>query len=324
MSKKSQLGQFFTTTNPFTLKVFKEWLHQIPDYKNLNTIEPFAGANNLVKMLSSENLKWTSYDIEPKNPLVKKKDTLKNFPKGFEICITNPPYLGKSSSTRSNMNFPETVHDDLYKLALEKCLENCDYVAAIIPESFITSNLFHNRLVSVISLNFSMFEDTDHPVCLALFNKEETKDFDIYRGDTLLGSYNELKSLEPKPLNKYKVKFNDPKGILGLRAVDNTKTASIEFIEGKLIDSSDIKVSSRAITRISFDKEVQTYIKKIGTKKFIDLLNNNLKSYREKTKDVFMTSFKGLRKDGFYRRRLDYILAKKIILSTVDEIISSS
>ena len=42
-------------------------------------------------------------------------------------------------------------------------------------------------------------------------------------------------------------------------------------------------------------------------KSFMIFLNN--------TQDVLMTAYRGLRKDGFYRRRLDWQLAKDIIYS---------
>ena len=49
---------------------------------------------------------------------------------------------------------------------------------------------------------------------------------------------------------------------------------------------------------------------------FLYRCNQYLTWYRENTQDVFMTSFKGLRKDGRYRRRLDFETAKAI-MSTV-------
>ena len=45
----------------------------------------------------------------------------------------------------------------------------------------------------------------------------------------------------------------------------------------------------------------------------IDRLNAKLMDIREKTHDVFLTAFKGLRRDRYYRRRLDWALARSII-----------
>lgn len=52
MSGKKTKGQFYTVTNPFHNDLFLKWLKAIPNYKNEVIIEPFAGANNIVKMLN--------------------------------------------------------------------------------------------------------------------------------------------------------------------------------------------------------------------------------------------------------------------------------
>ena len=133
--------------------------------------------------------KWACFDISPaeENSVpeidVIKRDTIADFPKDYKIAITNPPYLAKNSATRRGLVYSGEPYDDLYKKSLEVMLNNCDYVAAIIPESFITSKLFHNRLHIVISLACKMFDDTDCPVCLALFNpanETSNDDFVIY------------------------------------------------------------------------------------------------------------------------------------------------
>jgi hypothetical protein len=324
-NNKVQHGQFFTQTNPFTLKPFLDWFKNIPNIKSKKFIEPFAGANNLVRMMAEvgyPDLSWGCYDLEPKNPDVIQNDSINNFPKGYDICITNPPYLAKNSAKRMKLDYPKTHYDDLYKLSLEQCIKNCEYVAAIIPESFITSGLFLDTLQVVISLNFTMFDDTDCPVCLALFSKHDTEkdDFDMWVGTEYVGKYQELKTHMPDHDNKsIKVKFNDPQGILGLSGVDNTKSASIKFIPGSNIPSSEIKVSSRALTRISFDKDTTKLINGFGMDQFIKELNKEIKKFRSKTKDVFMTSFKGLREDGYYRRRFDFAIAKKVIVKIIEK-----
>jgi len=91
---------------------------------------------------------------------------------------------------------------------------------------------------------------------------------------------------------------------LGLRAIDGTRFPSIAFIDAQLVPSDKIKVSSRHLTRIYIQKEID-----------LDLLNKKLKELREITNDFFLTPFRGLRKDGKFRRRLDFQLAKKIIKS---------
>ena len=127
-------------------------------------------------MLQEEGYKFefTAYDINPSSPEVEKKDTIKEFPQGYKLIITNPPYLAKNSARRKKINFRVTKYDDLYKLCLEIMLKNCAYVGAIIPASFINANLFLGRLHSYTLLGSQMFTDTENPVCLALFSPHKS------------------------------------------------------------------------------------------------------------------------------------------------------
>ena len=281
------------------------------DLSKTTILEPFAGSNNLINMLQDMGLcsDFKSFDIEPKNKFVKRRDTLKNFPKAFKVCITNPPYLAQNSAKRRNLEFPNIIYDDLYKYSLEKCLENCDYVGAIIPASFFNANIFRERLSHYILLNSKMFNDTEHPVCLALF-KKYSEDVDLYNDNKYLGKLSDLKKKLPKSNINMDIRFNVPNGNLGLIAIDNTIEPSIKFVNGKEISPERIRVSSRSITRIMIPTKY-----KINS--IIEKLNYNLNIFRKETYDLFLTPFKGLRKDNYYRRRLDYKLAKKLIEETL-------
>lgn len=307
---KRELGQYFTTYNPFQNSGFLNWAYEC-DLSKTTILEPFAGSNNLINMLQDMGLcsDFKSFDIEPKNKFVKRRDTLKNFPKGFKVCITNPPYLAQNSAKRRNLEFPNIIYDDLYKYSLEKCLENCDYVGAIIPASFFNANIFRERLSHYILLNSKMFNDTEHPVCLALF-KKYSEDVYLYNDNEYLGKLSDLKKKLPKSNINMDIRFNVPNGNLGLIAIDNTIEPSIKFVNGEEISPERIRVSSRSITRIMIPTEY-----KINN--IIEKLNYNLNIFRKETYDLFLTPFKGLRKDNYYRRRLDYKLAKKLIEETL-------
>ncbi|WP_143279572.1 hypothetical protein [Burkholderia cenocepacia] len=324
-NNKKMHGQFYTISNPFHSQLFLSWFKSIENYSGEILLEPFAGANNIVDMVKKFTKNdWDCYDIQPNNELNKvpkyqiiQQDTLKNFPQGYRISITNPPYLAKNSATKSGLDFPDTEYDDIYKLALSKLLDNVDYIAAIIPDSFLTQNLFHDRLYGVATLNCKMFEDTECPVCLALFVPEEDKkkkgldnDFHYYKGDIPYGKYSELQAQRRaiEIANKdLRWKFNAPKGEIGLYAIDGTSDKTIRFVEGKEIPSAKVKHTSRCVTRIS------GLPSNMETKDLIKEANQVLCEFRENTNDIFMTSFRGLRKDGDYRRRLDFSLAKAIL-----------
>lgn len=326
-SKKSK-GQFYTTTNPFHNQLFIKWFNSIPMAvkEERPFLEPFAGANNIVQMmldLSHKN-KWECFDIDPnpdaKTPfVVLRRDTLQDFPSGYRIAITNPPYLAKNSATRDGLAFPDCEFDDLYKFALGVMLGKVDYVAAIVPESFVTSSLFHDRLYGIATLTCRMFDDTECPVCLALFVPKGTKtqedDFVYYKGNSEVGTYKALKKAVPlQAMTSNPWKFNKPDGEIGLYAVDGTKSKSIRFVKGSEIPSTQIKTSSRSVTKIG------GLPKGLSADEVIKEANIILRSFRSTTEDVFLTSFKGLREDGDYRRRLDFSMARQVLNLSVEKI----
>ena len=303
---KRSKGQYFTKGNPFVLKPFKKWL----DKTNLSheiLLEPFAGANDIIKTLQSMGVcnKFLSCDISPSDKLVKKQDTIKNFPKGHKVCITNPPWLARNSATRRGLPYPKTDFDDLYKHCLSLCLEHCEYVGVLIPASFLQTKLFRERLDKYILLHKNLFMDTENPTCLALFTPKENKRVDLYYDNDHLGTLSQLEKILPKARNDKEVRFNDPKGNLGFISFDNTEKPTIRFCEVDEIKDYPIKVSSRFITRISGDFN--------NVSKMIKKLNRQINQFRDDTKDIFLTPFKGLRKDGHYRRRMEFVLARNFI-----------
>lgn len=322
--KKVVYGQFFTITNPFNIPIFYEWFDLFQDKVIL---EPFAGSANIPKMInklihnnkkSKTKIEWKCYDIDPQDEIVEKRDTIKEFPSNYNVVITNPPYLYKSSATRKGIITDSWEYDDLYKVCLNLILNNVEYCAVIIPESFITSDLFHDRLFAVIPLTYRMFEDTECPVCLSLFIPKYKKKYknleldDFYICiDSKLYKYKDMvikKNIIFSNLISDNIwKFNDKDGCIGIKCIDNSKCNSIEFIDGNVIDKEKIKASSRSLTRVSGLPD------DIDLNKFLDNCNKILTQYRVETHDIFLTSFKGLRSDQKYRRRLDFDTGKKIM-----------
>lgn len=310
MDSKRAHGRFYTRGNPFVFKPFKQWAKRarIPE---TCILEPFAGANHIIHTLSDIGLckKFASYDMKPNDKEVKKRNTITHFPKRYDVCITNPPWLARNSATRRGLPYPRTKYDDLYKHCLELCLHNCEHVAALIPASYLQSRLFRERLTCYILLHRTIFCDTENPVCLALFNNEESNNISIYYDNECIGKLNNLESNLPTPKENKQVRFNDPNGNLGFISFDNTEKPTIRFCEVDEINEYEIKVSSRFITRISGDfRNLSTLIKK---------LNRKIETFREDTKDIFLTPFKGMRNDGYYRRRMDFNLARRFINNTI-------
>ncbi len=322
MDKKRANGRYYTRGNPFQLEPFQRWAED-SNLQQQIVLEPFAGAKDIPQLVNSAHLRcrdWAFYDIEPGAKGIVQRDTLTDFPKGFDVCITNPPWLARNSATRRGLPFPEsTNYDDLYKYALDQCLTYCPWVAAIIPEAFIRSGLFLQRLCDFISLvpqaqigtsqdeerksNTSyMFDDTEHPVGLALFASKVTSNVRVWRNNQLLGKLSELQRHLPPYSRNRSIVFNEPNGNLGLIAIDNTVDASIRFCPPAELGEYKVRTHCRSITKIGVPWRVD-----------MDMLNARLATIREKTHDVFLTAFKGLRRDGHYRRRLDWALARAIV-----------
>ena len=306
LHNKRSKGQYFTKGNPFNLPHFKRWARDIK-LLHQNILEPFAGANDIITNLQSLNLchQFRSYDITPSHKSVQKRNTIKRFPKNFSVCVTNPPWLARNSATRRSLPYPHTSYDDLYKHCLSLCLENCDSVGAIIPASYLQSGLFRERLSSYTLLHKVLFTDTENPVCMALFNKTKTPITNLYYDEKFLGTLDQLEKTKPLPKSDKGTRFNDPKGQLGFISFDNTKKPSIRFCEVEEIQNHPIKISSRFITRISGD------FGKVS--KLIPKLNKKINCFRKDSQDIFLTPFKGMRKDGQYRRRMEFSLARDFI-----------
>lgn len=318
--KQKILGQFFTKKNVFKNEVFLNWFKSINEGSKQTILEPFAGKNGLIDMMNELNLihSFQSFDIDPQHELVQKNDSILFFPTGFKICVTNPPFLAKNVASRKNIPVVVEPFSDLYEKCLDLCLKNCDFVAAIVPESFIVSPFFKHRLFAVISLTEkSLFQHTEHPVCLALFNPEKTSDFSIYQDEKFLGKYNEKR----KDLNEWlgdkdnpNIVFHDKSGTLGLFNIDATNIEKmIHFDLGELIEPKDVGYHARLRTRIKVLAPNNKPLTKTQLKAFINSCNDTLRDYRSMTNDIFLTSFKGLRSDGMYRRRLDYATARLIV-----------
>lgn len=397
MNKRTH-GQWFTDGNPFYMDIFMEWFteaynalreekHSVKETDDARILmcEPYAGALGLIRHLNEtliahnhadmiNRLSWAAFDIQPvtddkrhvNNVSIMQADTLLSIPGGeYDMIITNPPYLGRSSASRRHIPFKDGGnHDytDLYQVALNTCLNHAEYIAAIVPESIITSSFSKQRCSHIISLKAGLFTDTDCPVALVLFNPDE----DMFGNNdgrmtmihdnkgACIGSLSELETISDELLrinsktsmnasitdknmktmhddsnpsviwsdnpmltdmNGFHLVFNDKHGDVGLHGVDSSRSADIRFVRGDDDDISpdSIKVSSRSITRISRSDGLMI------TDAQIQAANRILNEWRLRTNDVFMTAFKGVRKDGKYRRRLDYNNAGRILMKAIIE-----
>jgi len=313
--KKRSLGQFFTK-NDFWLKN-----HILEFIKSTNAkiaFDPFAGGGDLLSVAQKIGFKKIKgLDID-KSLSWEINDSLHNIPKiKNSVTITNPPYLTNYSAKRKGIYenvkqyFDACNYDDIYQLAIEKSLIN-DFGVMIIPETFINSKFPKNRLVSITIIEDQLFNDTENPICVICFdNKQKSYDqIDVYKNDRLIGKLGYFEKMRRTPHKSIYMKFNAPKGQIALRAVDTTNPQKpISFMRPEEIDYNltDIKHSSRLITVIEVKADGQ------AIDKIIKHSNQMLFDFRKKTYDVLLSPFKGNKKNGERRRRLDYMTARAFL-----------
>ena len=287
-----------------------------------NFVDPFAGEGHIFQSLRRREIHFQEfgYDINSVFGFTV-NDSLVNVPRIERgIVITNPPYLAKHSASRKgvrdevNKHYVSTGRDYLYQVALDKCIETYSHVVAIIPETVINSGYPLDRLVSLTVVESADFTDTDCPICVCCFGPDSAGRSKalVYRGEEALGTLGEIESHRVVPTNSYKLTFNDPNGQLALQAVDTSDpNRPIGFLhrQASAYNVSGIKHSSRLVTFISspcFTSDDQ--IKQIA-----HTANVLLEELRTDTYDLIFSPFKGNRKDGTRRRRLDYRTARAIL-----------
>lgn len=312
-TNQRELGAFYTQGNPFIFEPFKKWFSQLNNA--IPILEPFAGTKQIAKLVDEAGLsaEWNFFDIDPSLQGVAKNDSIANFPQGYEAVITNPPYLSFHFARRKGLKLEKTLflgYQSLYQTSIQLALNSSPYVAMIIPESFITSGLFTERLQAVISLPFEMFSDTDMPTCLALWGAESTADFEVWRQNKFLGNYSELVGVLKPTECARRIKFNEPLGNLGFRAIDDSVSPSIYFCEPHEIPLEKVKVSARLLTRV----HVENIDDVDGLRTEVNQL---ISIWRKQTQDVALTAFKGIRRDGLFRRRLDYANARALLSQAI-------
>jgi len=137
-SNKKNRGQFYTTNSSYILEGFP-----LPPNDVRCVIEPFAGKGDLIDWVKNAGYigNIESYDIEPKNTGIVKRDTLVN-PPNYENTwiITNPPFLARNKSEKKDI-FESYDTNDLYKCFILSVVKqnNCKGGIIIIPAGFFFS-----------------------------------------------------------------------------------------------------------------------------------------------------------------------------------------
>jgi hypothetical protein len=289
-------------------------------------LDPFAGDGHLleaikqIKELKNKVFKAEGFDIQGKSWPI--NDSLLEIPNPKRaVIVTNPPYLANHSAKRKGVSslvqkyFERSTQKNLYMIALENCLASSDYVVAIIPETFLLSSFPKDRLELAVVIQTELFGDTDAPALVACFGKDERASAHIFTGHKSIGPLQKILSFRESTAPKQRIVFNDPKGRIGLRAVDGSDGKSpIEFMPAKSFDypAETVVISSRLMTYLELPE-----LSKLEILEVINEANRALNRIREASGDLVLAPFKGNDRNGKRRRRLDYSLARKILNQAV-------
>jgi len=319
---KVSLGSFYTTKSGWLTAEVRAFLERALAHSGGQLLDPFAGDGHLIDTIKSDPIlgkqvrQATGFDIQGSSWPI--NDSLVAIPNPTHaVIVTNPPYLANHSAKRKGVDqlvakyFANSTQKNLYRIALENSLASADYVVAIIPETFLLSTFPKLRLELAVVIQDSLFGDTDAPALVACFTKEACADARVFTGNQSIGTLAEILALRESTAPKKKIVFNDPKGRIGLRAVDGSDGESpIAFMPASEFDYSSRKVmvSSRLMTYLDLpdlsDGEIDSIIIRA---------NAALKRVRKDSGDLVLAPFKGNDRNGKRRRRLDYALARKIL-----------
>lgn len=209
MTKKKDLGQFFTRNSDYVIDDLLSDFLDIKLWPSCSIVDPFAGDCDLLDRFYITQLseldnrdfsfsnKIFAYDIDPQdNPnikfcgggFVKKRDSLIN-PVSYKNMwiITNPPWLAKNKTKEGNNKkiFDKYNTNDLYKCALRSFVESSALGGTIIiPLNFWCEEqrslrkifLSRYRVSKVKVFEEQIFQDTTYTACAFNFIRKDLVD----------------------------------------------------------------------------------------------------------------------------------------------------
>ena len=296
--------QFYTSNSAWLTRPVVDF---IAANDNGTIVDPFAGQGDLLKVFPRHLT--IGYDIDPALGW-NVNDSLGSIPANDNsaLCITNPPYLSKSMASRKGVTAAHPYfhanpgHDNLYKIAIQRCLDNFANVIAIIPESFLHCGSLRARLKLVDVCERNLFEGTTQPVLTACWSREEVSDFTVYRNGKLVSGWGTLEALIPRTQAECAgIAMNHAEGNLALKSFDD-----IRFYRPE----STMPVGGRHHCRIM----VRGVEIDAG---FIEAANVEVRRLREGTQDLVLTPLYGNNRHGVRRRRLPLRMARNLLAGVV-------
>lgn len=333
MTKKKQLGQFFTKNSEY---IVGNLIDIFPDDSTI--VDPFCGEGDLLKMVKKYNI--IGYDIDKKIKGVIQQDTLNNPPDyKNKWIITNPPYLSRNKN-KNKLLYDKYELNDLYKISI-KTIMDCEGGVIIIPLNFFSGDDYklRNEFLTnfkIIRMNIfeeTVFDDTDYTVCSFSFikNKQEEQIIEStffpskksikyevnLKSNFILGNefFNIIKKgnfLKIKRLVKDK---NDliPNSYIYLRSIDTgTNDGRISLSINK--DYFYAKESDRTFATLILDKQYNLDEQRLICDKF----NEIIEYYRDMYNSLFLTNYRNSSK-SYARKRISFDMVYSLVSYIIDE-----
>jgi len=336
VSKKSSLGQFYTTNAEY---IVGDLLDVIP--AGSVVVDPFAGNWDLLRLVDNP---VEAYDLDPQNRDTEKRDTLFDPPSYKDKWIlTNPPYLARNKS-KNKVIFDKYEVSDLYQAALDIIAKSeCLGGVVIVPLNFLCAEenkvrkaLFCKyKVVKLKIFEEQVFDDTSYTVCAFSFIKSvrgcipQTVDAEFlpshecrslsinHAGGYRLGSEAQ-KVFSKKSSAKISrlLKGQRPNTRLFLRALDTGAPGG--RIALKLDKPYYGKETDRAFATISVAKakvKLTIYRQRRVAKKF----NKKLEALRSQYNSLFLTNFRNSTAH-YARKRISFEMAYGLIHACLVEL----
>lgn len=319
MSKKKELGQFFTTNSEY---ITSGLLNIFP--KGATIVDPCAGNWDLLNLVK-DKFKVEAYDIDPKNKQTEKRDSILNPPNfGGKWIFTNPPYLYKSRA-KEKLLFEKYHTDDLYKASMLTMLEEAEGGVLIIPLNFFCASdkeirkkfLSEFEVKKLKIFEKTVFADTDIPVCAFSFVRKENteqvlnttflpqgkkKKFHVKydEGYTIGAEIFNLKQSNIEVKRLINLKEKPALSYLHLRCIDTgTEQGKVEMFwsRERYFGHED----RRGYITLTFNEHIPIKFQK----SLIIDFNKKLNKYRKQYRGMFLPSFKSCGKD-MIKKRIGY------------------
>jgi len=344
MSRKRELGQFFTTNSNY---MCGDLINIFPN--NAKVIDLFAGNWDLLNLLierrnatittnwdefeSKENDRFMviGFDVDPKNNYTLRNDSFRNpIDLKDKWVFLNPPYMALNNNT-DKIIYKKYNTDDLYKIAVILA-KDCEGGIFILPLNFFSQT--RDNLKKSFFARFSIeklkifeeqvFTDTTYSVCAFSFKKKlEKRDFEII--PSIFYPSKEKFILNLKKKENYQIGYeiyNLPQSpIVVSRLMEGEKANSNLFLRALDTGKKEGMISlyykkelyygtesDRIFATIKFSKKFSKSQQILIAKEF----NSLMSIYRKKYHSLFLTNFRESTKE-MARKRIGLKLAYRII-----------